>query len=174
MPLTGTYSRNLDDKQRVAIPKRLCEEFGESELSYLYIAPGNDQSLNLYAPQVFEQLAQKMSQQASQRGDLRNYLRLFYARAERVDLDNQGRIRIPERLVTLARLQRDVLLLGVMDHVEVWDAANWQTLESSLSSHFDEMANRIFEGPSLSLPPSSSPPILHAGQSHTGQSHNGQ
>ena len=113
MALSGTYTRTLDEKQRVAVPKRLCEEFGESELSYFYVAPGTDQSLALYSPAGFDKLARKIAKQSSNRVEVRNYKRLFYSRAEKVELDAQGRIRIPDRLVTFAGLQRDLVLVGV-------------------------------------------------------------
>jgi len=149
MALTGTYNRNLDDKKRLAVPKRLHDEFGEVNLKSLYIAPGTDKSLSLFSPAGFDELAQKISQQAPNRAEVRNYLRLFYSRAEKVDLDAQGRIRIPERLVEFAGLQRDVVLLGVHDHAEVWDVAIWNRFMEELGPAFDDMATRAFDTPSV-------------------------
>ena len=59
MALTGTYRRNLDEKQRLAVPKRLRDQFGESDLKTLYVAPETDRSLGLYAPAAFEALAER-------------------------------------------------------------------------------------------------------------------
>lgn len=145
MALTGTYTRNLDDKKRLAVPKRLCEEFGEVDLRSFYIAPGTDHSLTLYSPAGFEKLAHKVSRQSPNRTEVRNYVRLFYSRAEKVELDAQGRIRIPERLAEFAGLSRDVVLLGVHDHAEIWDAAAWETFLNQQSAGFDQMAAKAFE-----------------------------
>lgn len=145
MALSGTYTRTLDEKQRVAVPKRLCEEFGESELSYFYVAPGTDRSLALYSPAGFDKLARKIAKQSSNRVEVRNYKRLFYSRAEKVELDAQGRIRIPDRLVTFAGLQRDLVLVGVHDHAELWNAAAWDAFLEKNSPTFDEMATQAFE-----------------------------
>ena len=90
MTLTGTYSRSLDDKHRLAIPKRLREEFSGKESTCLFIAPGTDRSLFLYAPQAFEELAVRLTVKPSSRANVRNYLRMFYARAEKVEIDNQA------------------------------------------------------------------------------------
>src|SRR5260370_13672675 len=139
MALAGTYTRSLDGKQRLAIPKRLCEDFNEPELNNLYIAPGNDKSLALYSPAGFEKLARKIAKQSSNRVEVRNYKRLFYSRAERVELDAQGRIRIPERLVEFAGLSRDVVLAGVHDHAAIWDAAAWETFLKATRTAFDDM-----------------------------------
>ena len=61
MPLTGTYERSLDEKQRLAVPKRLRDQFEQTELTHLYVAPGIDQSLELYSPAAFQELAKRRS-----------------------------------------------------------------------------------------------------------------
>jgi MraZ protein len=142
MTLSGTYPRSLDDKQRLAVPKRLCEDFNEPDLKSFYVAPGVDKSLVLYSPLGFEKLARKTARQSSNSAEVLKYKRLFYSRAERVELDAQGRIRLPERLVDFAALSRDVVLLGVHDHVEIWDAAAWERFLSATGPAFDEIAAR--------------------------------
>src|SRR5688572_29377550 len=99
MTLTGTYTRTLDDKQRLAVPKRLREQIGGGEIKALFVTPQTNHSLGLYSPEAFDRLAKRLEERSSSGADYRNYLRLFYARAEEVELDSQGRIRIPERLV---------------------------------------------------------------------------
>jgi len=145
MALSGTYTRLLDEKQRLAVPKRLCEDFNEPELNNFYVAPGTDKSLVLYSPAGFEKLARKIAKQSSNRVEVRNYKRLFYSRAERVELDAQGRIRIPERLVEFAGLSRDVVLAGVHDHAEIWDSAAWENFLRGTGAAFDEIATQAFE-----------------------------
>ena len=145
MALSGSFARSLDEKQRVAVPKRLCEDFGDSELTSFFVAPGTDKSLVLYSPAGFDRLARKIAKKSSNRVEVRNYKRLFYARAERVELDAQGRIRLPERLIEFASLGRDVVLAGVHDHVEIWDAKAWSVFLETNSETFDEIAIQAFE-----------------------------
>lgn len=145
MPLTGTYERNLDDKQRLAVPKRLKEQFGEGELTSLFVAPGTEKSLFLYSPQAFNTLAAKLSEKAPNRIEIRNYLRLFYAQAEEVPLDSQGRIRVPERLVAFAELKKDLVLLGVHDHAEIWDKEVWTQFLTTSGAQFDQLATQAFQ-----------------------------
>ena len=145
MTLTGTYARSLDDKHRLAIPKRLREGFSGKGSTSLFIAPGTDRSLFLYAASAFEQLAERLAVKPSNRARVRNYLRMFYARAEEVDIDNQGRIRIPERLAEFAELQREVVLLGVQDHVEMWDRTLWEAFLEEHSADFDALAETAFD-----------------------------
>ena len=145
MALAGTYARVLDDKQRVAVPKRLCEDFGEPDLKFFFVAPGTDKSLVLYSPVGFERLARKIAKQSSNRVEVRNYKRLFFSRAEKVELDAQGRIRLPERLVEFAKLGKEIILAGVHDHAEIWDAAAWNAFLERTAAGFDEIATQAFE-----------------------------
>jgi MraZ protein len=140
MALTGTYLRTLDDKRRLAVPKRLKDDFGESSLEYLYIARGTQRSLVLYSPKMFAKLGEAFSGTISQQ----NYLRLFYSSAERVDLDRQSRIRIPDRLSEYAGLKREAYLLGVQDHAELWDREAWDNFVSVNTPAFDELASQAY------------------------------
>lgn len=145
MALTGTFLRNLDEKFRVAIPKRLRDQFTNEPLASLYVSPGTDRSLALYSPIEFERLAERLTARSSQSPDFKNYLRLFYARTEAVPLDSQGRIRIPEWLVELAELKKDVVLVGVHDHAELWDQGLWKEFLERHGPAYDSMAEKAFQ-----------------------------
>lgn len=145
MALTGTYSRTLDEKHRLTLPKRLRDQLGESDIDRLFITPEPSKCLGVYAPKAFEALATRISQQSSNDAELRNFLRLFYARAEEVDLDKQGRVRLPERLMTYADLTPDVVLIGVQTRAEIWDRQRWESFLEEQGSHYDEIAARAFQ-----------------------------
>ena len=150
MALTGTFERSLDDKNRIAVPKPLREEFTlassapAEEVVQLYVAPGQDKSLSLYNKVGFDALAQRLASSSSNRAEVLNFQRLLFSRAEKVELDGQGRIRIPERLAEFAQLKRDVMLLGVQDHAEIWDKGVWTEFEQRHAARFDEMAQAAF------------------------------
>ena len=150
MVLTGRFERALDDKNRIAVPKTLREEFALSLTAsaeggtQLYVAPGQDKSLVLYAPAAFEALAQTLAASSSHRAEVLNFERMLFSRAEKIEWDGQGRIRIPERLAEFAQLKRDVMLLGVRDHAELWDKEVWNEFEQRHSARFDEMAQAAF------------------------------
>ena len=80
MLLTGQFSRTIDQKQRVAIPRRLREDLESGNRQALYIAPGTDRSLALYAEDAFARLAERLAQSSPTSQDVRTYNRLFYAR----------------------------------------------------------------------------------------------
>jgi MraZ protein len=145
MLLTGTFSRSLDEKKRVAIPKRFRDGWGGDSPHGLYLAPGTDQSLALYTEEAFARLAERLTQASPTRQDVRAFTRLFYSRAQRVDLDARGRVRVPPDLAELARLEKEIVLLGVQDHVEIWAAERWASYLADRQSHFDEIAETALQ-----------------------------
>ncbi|MDZ7616550.1 MAG: division/cell wall cluster transcriptional repressor MraZ [Patescibacteria group bacterium] len=146
MLLTGSFTRVIDDKQRVAIPKRLREVMGLVDGGMLYVAPGTDESLALYTESAFASLASRLDQVSPTRSDVRAFVRLFYARAQGVELDGQGRVRIPQDLALLAKLDKDVVLLAVQDHLELWSADRWRVYLEEKQDHYDELAETAFGG----------------------------
>jgi MraZ protein len=144
MLLTGTFSRAIDDKLRIAIPKRVREELLRGDGHALFVAPGTDGSLALYTEEVFATLAARLAAASPAEQDVRAFSRLFYSQAQRVEFDTQGRIRIPAELAELTHLKRDAVLLGVMDHLEIWDRSRWEQYLAERRSRYDEIAEAAF------------------------------
>ena len=144
MLLTGTYPRTLDDKNRLALPKRVRELLCEPLL--LYVTPGPDQSLWLYTEPGLEQLATKLDQVPATDAEARTFRRLYFAQTEAVDVDRSSRILVPDRLVQFAGLKHDLVLIGVRDHLELWDAARWQEYLATNAPRFDAVAESAFHG----------------------------
>jgi MraZ protein len=142
--LTGAFSRAIDEKQRIAVPKRIREELLRGDGNSLFIAPGTDGSLALYTEEVFATLAARLTAASPAEQDVRAFGRLFYSQAQRVEFDTQGRIRIPVELAQLAQLKRDAVLLGVFDHLEIWDRARWEQYLAERQSRYDEIAEGAF------------------------------
>ncbi|MGA2065849.1 MAG: division/cell wall cluster transcriptional repressor MraZ [Thermoguttaceae bacterium] len=144
MLLTGTFYRSLDEKLRVAIPRRLREILQCPAGGGLFVAPGTDASLAIYSEAAFAGLAERLAGASPTERDVRAFRRLFYGQAQRVELDRQGRVRIPPELAGLAQLEKEVVLLGVEDHLELWSAARWQAYAAEKQAHYDEIAEAAF------------------------------
>src|SRR5437762_10473135 len=143
MLLTGTHPRTLDDKKRLALPKRFREQLGEP--GTLYVTPGPDRSLWVYTQAELEQLAARLDQAPATDAEARVFRRLYFAQTEAVDVDRQGRVLVPERLIEFAGLARDVVLIGVRDHLELWDARRWQQYLEQHAPRFDAVAEGAFQ-----------------------------
>ena len=151
MLLTGTHPRTLDDKKRMVLPKRVREQL--PDVKQLFVTPGADQTLWLYDRPGLEALAAKLDQTPATDSEARVFRRLFFAQMEAVDIDGQCRILIPERLVQFAGLEHEVVLLGVQDHLELWNAAKWQTYWTQHAPRFDAVAENAFLSRELRKPP---------------------
>jgi MraZ protein len=149
MALTGTFERTVDDKLRLAIPRPLRDGFRDGDQDELYLAPGNEGCLSLYSTAGFEAFAAKMASISTGRVQVRNFLRLYYSQAERVQVDKQCRIRVPDRLAKMAELKHNVVVIGVHDHVEIWDKDRWDSFLSQNGSQFDALTTEALD---LSLP----------------------
>ena len=152
MLLTGAYPRTLDEKHRLAIPKLLRDVMGHPQKSVVYIAPGTDGSLALYMEDALSQIGDQLAQSSPAGRDVRAFSRLFYAQAQPAEIDRQGRLRIPPELAQWAGLAKDVVLLGVRDHLELWSAARWESYLEEMQTRYDEIAEKAFGGPGAESP----------------------
>jgi MraZ protein len=75
--------------------------------------------------------------------DAREFNRLFYSGAQEVRLDKQGRIALPQNLIEWAGLKRDVVLAGVSNKIEVWDAQTWDTRLAKSLETFEATASKL-------------------------------
>ena len=152
MLFTGSYRRSLDEKLRLAIPKQLRDVLGDNEVrSELFITPGTDHSLAIYTEKVLEELGQRLAQSSPAAKDTRAFSRLFYAQAQPAEIDGQGRLRVPAELAKLASLTGEVVVLGVRDHIELWEAAAWDEFLSATQPSYDELAEKVLRGEMTSL-----------------------
>jgi len=142
MLLTGMYPRTLDDKKRLTLPKRIREQLGDA--TELYLAQGLDQCIWAYDKGGLEDLARKLDETPATDAEARVFRRLFFAQMEAVDVDKAGRVLVPERLVTFAGLAHEVVLIGVRDHLELWDAERWRQYLGQNGPRFDAVAEASF------------------------------
>lgn len=150
MLLTGTYERAIDDKQRLALPKRLRDLLaGQSQL---VLTPGTDGSLALFPSAAFAALAEKLAARSPTGQDVRAFSRLLYAQSHSVDVDSQGRIRLPAELARLAGLEGDVVLLGVGDRIELWNKSRWEAYLADLQPQYDQLAETALSDSPASRP----------------------
>jgi MraZ protein len=147
MFLTGSYPRNLDEKCRFTLPKSLRAMLEQSGGLTLYVAPGTDGSLVVYTEEAFQQLGEQLAHSSPHAQDVRAFSRLFYAQAQRVETDRQGRIRLPSELAAQAIKGREIVLIGVRDHLEVWDRERWQGYLGQKQPFYDEIAESALGGP---------------------------
>jgi len=124
----GEYQHTLDAKGRLFIPAKLREQLGDS----FVVTKGLDDCLFVYPQEAWEELEQKIRQLPMSKS--RSLQRFFLSSAADVTVDRQGRIVIPSVLRSYAKLERDVVVIGVGERAELWDARRWNAYTDDLDS----------------------------------------
>jgi MraZ protein len=119
-PFLGEYQHALDAKGRFILPARFRDQLGD----VAYVTSEEDGCLALWRPDEFDMKANEIRDRA--RSGERDVQRAFFAGAMEASPDRQGRVAIPQGLRDFAALERDVVVVGLYDHIEIWDAAAWR------------------------------------------------
>ena len=132
----GEYNHTIDAKGRLIIPAKFREQLGEA----FVITNGNDGCLNIYTNEDWEAFLEKLALLPNNR-DKREIVRAFVSKANTVEVDKQGRILVPPALREHAGLEKDVVLAGVIDKIEVWDKDRWEAQAGE--GDIDDIAERL-------------------------------
>lgn len=132
LPLTGTYQCSLDEKGQLTLPRALRDQLSGSDT--VLVSPGPDKCLWLTNQPHLERLGERLDQSHANEADVRVFKRLYFAQTEKLPVNEEGRVAIPERLGQFAGLHQEVVLVGIDDHFEVWDAARWRSYTQQKSS----------------------------------------
>lgn len=117
----GRYEHSLDDKGRVILPSKFRGSFEHGG----YLTQYTDGCLSLWTPEQFDQQMENMQERAATSKQDRNLVRLWASTSHELEIDRQGRMAIPARLRQYAGLVADVLVLGAIDRVELWNRQTW-------------------------------------------------
>jgi MraZ protein len=137
--LLGEYEHTLDDKNRLTLPARFREAFGGG----VVVTRGMDGCLYAYTREDFGRLVERMRTLDPLSREARVINRHFFSGATDAELDKQGRVMIPAALLASGGLQREVVVAGVNDHVEIWDRATWRTHLEEVEGSAEHVAERL-------------------------------
>lgn len=137
----GEYSHNLDDKGRLAVPKKF-----RSELEHgLVVTRGLDRCLFVYTLAEWKEIATKLANLPFSQANSRAFSRLMLAGAMDLTVDKQGRVSIPEYLRTYAGLEKEVVVTGLYNRLEIWDSAAWDDYTTRTESESNDIAEQLTE-----------------------------
>jgi MraZ protein len=146
----GRYDHTLDSKNRVMVPQTFRDVVKRSEKSLrFYVTRGFDDCLSMYATSTWmEMVALLKSRKAGELAQTgtRKFFRVFYSSAVEVTPDKAGRIVIPDHLRKLAGLTKEVVLIGVNDRIEIWDAERWARFSAQEEGEYERSAGEVFGG----------------------------
>ncbi len=140
--LLGTHTPKLDEKGRIILPAKFRDEFGGG----LVITRGQDRCLYVFSMKEFDLLNERISQAPIASKAARDFLRSLLSGATDEVPDKQGRVTLPGILRDYAGLTRDLVVIGVGNRAEIWDANSWNDSQAARDAAFSEVAEEVIPG----------------------------
>lgn len=137
----GEYLHTMDNKGRLFIPARFREGLG----LVFVVTKGLDRCLFLYSGPEWELMEKKLRKLPLARAEARAFTRLFFSGAAELEADKQGRVLLPAALRDYARLEKDVIVLGVSSRVEIWAREEWERYGSEAAAAYEKTAEKIVD-----------------------------
>ncbi len=136
----GEYIHNIDEKNRIVIPTKFREYLEEQ----FVIAKGLEKCLYIYAMRDWQNLVDKLNTLPFTKKNSRTFMRSFFAGATVCELDRQGRTQITSPLVKYAGLEKEVVIIGANDHMEIWDKNAWDCFLLDVEEEKSDIAESLF------------------------------
>lgn len=138
--LLGEHEHALDDKNRVTLPAKYRQEFAAG----VFVARGIDPCLLVYPPDGWNRFVEeRLAGLNPFSREARQMSRHVFANAIETGLDKQGRIMLPAALLEHAKLERDVVVAGVNDHLELWEPAAWRSELDDVGRSAEHVAEHL-------------------------------
>ena len=135
----GEYHYAIDEKNRLTIPSKLRFDLGEQFI----LTRGLDNCLFLYPMKEWNLIIEKYKTLPNTK-DARNFMRFLLSGASICELDKQGRINISTPLKNYAQLEKECVIIGVSERLEIWNEQKWNEFIKNNENNFSEIADNLF------------------------------
>ncbi len=135
----GEFHHTLDEKGRIILPSKIRFELGENFI----VTRGLDNCLYVYSEDEWNNIINKYKELPNTK-DARNFMRFFLSGATQNNTDKQGRLNISQSLIKYASLNRECIIIGVNDHLEIWSEENWNRFMEENEESFTDIADNLF------------------------------
>ena len=139
--LMGEYHHNIDEKNRLIIPSKFRYELG----SNFIVTRGLDGCLFVYPLNEWDKITEQLNTLPFTKKDARAFSRFFLSGATECEFDRQGRINISTPLVTYAKLEKECVIIGVNDRLEIWSKDSWEKFFNDNEKDLSNIAENLFE-----------------------------
>ncbi len=137
--LIGEYEHSIDTKGRLIMPSKLKEDIGEK----FVVTKGLDGCLFVYSKKEWLTFEEKLRSFPLTNKDARALVRFFLAGAMECEIDKQGRFLIPGNLREFAELEKEVVVIGVLNKIEIWSKDKWLKYSEVENNNADEIAEKM-------------------------------
>ena len=146
MSFTGEYNNSLDQKNRLSVPAKFRKSLNPINDKTFVVCKGFDTCLFLYPVEEWKIVEEQLMSLSSIKDTNRNFIRNIVRHANYVKYDGQGRIAMPEILLQYSNINKEVLVIGMLKKIELWDPDTLNNFENNKSMHdddFDTLADKI-------------------------------
>lgn len=137
----GEYLHSMDQKGRLIIPAKFRDGLGVRFVA----TKGLDNCLFVYPLSEWQVIEARLKELPFTKADARAFVRFFFSGAAECELDGQGRILIPDTLRQYARIEKDVVVIGVSNRVEIWSRSEWESYQERADQSYEELAEKIID-----------------------------
>ena len=141
----GHSQCNLDDKSRLILPAKFRKYIKPEADNKLILTRGMDECLLVYPQDEWEKVKIGLTRYNQFNSEQRFFIREFLNYVNECELDSQNRIVIPAQLMHFAKLKKEVVVIGLLDKMEIWDPKIKEKYEKSVSKSFEEIAEKVSE-----------------------------
>jgi len=135
----GEYEHTVDEKNRLTLPVRFRDALAEG----VVLARGIEKNIDVYPRASWDANVARIAELDSLNREAREMKRFVFAGATVAELDKQGRVLVPPHLATHASVEKEVVLAGVHDHIEIWDRSVWAIHLSAIEGSAGDVAERL-------------------------------
>lgn len=139
--LSGEYHHNIDEKKRLIIPSKVRSEMGDR----IVITRGLDGCLFGYNEKNWENIMEKLNTLPFTKRDARNFTRFLTSGATLLEFDKQGRIVIPSYLLDYASLEKEIVIVGVINRIEIWANNKWEEFMTNNVDNLSDISENLFD-----------------------------
>lgn len=136
----GEYHHSIDDKGRLIIPAKFRSELGDKFI----ITRGIENCLFAYPEKRWEEIVHKLESLPFTKKDARNFTRFFLSGATVAEFDKQGRVNITSPLINYAGIEKECIVIGTGDRLEIWSEDAWNSFFNSASINMSDIAENLF------------------------------
>jgi len=137
--LSGCHSHSVDHKGRVFIPSKLRKRLITGKKRIVIVTRGFDKCLSIYSVSVWKGFEDKLLALPQSKKKNRFIVRYFMENKEEVEVDSQGRVKIPQHLLDYAGIEKEVLIAGVLNRIELWNPEIHRKETEGMESIKDEI-----------------------------------
>ena len=153
--LYGAFELTIDEKNRLSVPSQARKQLNadrEDEAIFLFVIVGPNRKTWFYPEKYYEELVNKQEAEIAPDEDALMFDQMNFALADKVEVDKQGRILIDAKFLRRTGTNKEVTLIGVRDHLELWNRQDWDNYVEELEQRRSEIAAAKRSSQSRQLP----------------------